>query len=263
LCYDYSMENLLFPKIKLSDGTISYGGNQAWYSSKAAADGGCGSVAAANALTALASSSSEVARKLGISPGRDGIYQESPFKSFMENVYSYVGSGFYFIRPFGIGIAKYVQRVLLYASRRGIYLRPHVYPTAFASYNRPVRFIYKGLKENGAVGLMASWNSYNAVFTYPKGSATAKIKNHFLTVTGIEKTEDGDYRLTVSTWGKKGTISYKEVYQSWQGFRAFGTALVFFTTGGSSFSVKKDIPAAPLKIWSAFLANMLTGIRKT
>jgi hypothetical protein len=256
------MENKLFPKIKLKDGSIAYGGNQAWYSSKAAAAGGCGSVAAANSLASLAASHSDIARKLGISPGRDGIFPESAFQAFMDNLYLHIGSGFFFIRPFGIGIARYVRSVLSYASRRSICLKSHVYITTFASYNRPIRFICRGLKENGAVALLASWNSYTASFAYPNGVAKAKIKNHFITITGIKRVSSGDYTLTVSTWGKKGTISYRDIYESWQGVRAFGTALVYFTPDGSISSARHDILAAPFSILGSIISVFLSGIRK-
>ena len=262
VCYDIPMENILFPKIKSLSGAVSYGGNQAWYESKAAAAGGCGAVSAANVLASLAASDPEVSRKLHISPGEGGVYSEQAYRSFMESIYRVVGSGFFFIKPFGVGIARYTQKVLSYALHRGLCLRDHICVTTFASYNRPVRFIYQGLKDNGAVALLASWNSYMVTFAYPKGVANAKIKNHFITITGIKKERNGDYTLTISTWGKKGTISYREIYQSWQGFRAFGTALVYFTPGGSEASVRRDICTAPLRIWSSMLTKFLGGLDK-
>ena len=164
----------------------------------------------------------------------------------MSSVYKGVGSAFFFNRPMGIGIWRYTKNVLKYARSRNIYLDSHVCVTTFSAYNRPLHFIRSGLAKSGAVALLASWNSYTVTFRYPNGTATARIKNHFITITGISRDAEGNILLTVSTWGKKGTIPYREIYNSWQGFGAIDTALIFFTPTGTRSSVERQIMRTPL-----------------
>ncbi len=234
-----------FPTVKNPDGSVSYGADQAWFSSAAAALGGCGAAAAVNSLAALALHYPELSQKLGLPESSDGEFSREKFRIFMDKVCSCVGTSVFFGRPMGIGIWRYTKSVLQYAASHDVFLESHVCVTTYVSGNLPVRFIKNGLAKCGAVALLASWNSYTAEFSGPCGTAEAKIKNHFITITGMEKTAEG-LLLTISTWGKKGTVSYKEVFESWQGAGAVDTALIYFTPTGTKRSVRRQIAQAPL-----------------
>lgn len=217
-----------FIEIAQPDGSVSYGGAQAWFEEELGRTSGCGSVAAANMLACLAKKYPDFQKKWNLDFQENGRISRESFLDFQESVFSFVGS-WRWPKPMGIGIWRYTRRTLLYAASRQVYLQPHALVTSCISdHERPLAFIRGGLKRAGAVTLLTTWNSF------------ADIKNHFITITDIEKTDGGEVLLEVSTWGKKAVYSYDEIWQSWQSCRAVGTALVYFTPAESPAVTEKS-----------------------
>ena len=239
-----SLKKVDMPLIAAGRGRLSYGGHQAWYAERSARMAGCGSVAAANALAVLAKSDREAASALPLAGGPDGRYERTGYLAFMESIYTLMGSGFNFQKPVGITISRYVRSVLSYGLSRGLYLIPHILLTPYRKADEAEAFLREALLNGQAITLAMSWNRIVALFDDDFGPKAETIKNHYMTVSGLEELPDGDIDLLISTWGRKGRIRFNDLVASWQSPRAVDTALIWFERGASEKDTKKALRTA-------------------
>ena len=215
---------------------MSYGGHQAWYPDRPARQAGCGSVAAANQLAVLAFGDKVVSERLCLIPEPNGSYTQSAFLSYMEGIYRRMGCGIRITKPVGITISRYVRSVIRYGIDRGLWFEPHILLTPYRSYEEAKEFLDKALDDGQAVTLALSWNEVPILFDDDRKPQLRPVKNHYLTISGMEKGTGEDTALTISSWGRKGILQLKDLVRSWQSPKAVDTALIYFTADGSKVS---------------------------
>ena len=241
---DKPFKKVDMPLIVSGRGRLSYGGHQGWYADRSARAAGCGSVAAANALAVLARHDEAANTALPLTADADGRYERSSFLRYMEGIYSLMGSGFHFQKPVGISISRYVRSVLKYGLKQGIPLTYEALLTPYCSSERAESFLEEAFDRGQAVTLAMSWNSVVAYFDDFHGPAAETLKNHYVTVSGIETAPDGRILLLISTWGRRGMIRLDELTASWQSCRAVDTALIKFSRASSEKETKKALRTA-------------------
>lgn len=247
-------------------GNISYGGNQDWYSSNTRAQGGCSSVAGANALRLLCQ----------CNPACRGIIRSSKkmpceiksalldrkcfkddFLMLMTGMYNTMRSfevfpinllydrkerdhkAFKYIKANnGRSSIGYISGVLRYAAKLGLMLEYKALPTAFVGKECAAAFITEGLKSSGSVTILTSYNKH-PLTTYNPTANTA-MKCHFATITGMD-----DENIIISTWGKKATVNIDEWLKSLHSIKAWESTLFYFVPT-DKISMIKSILASPL-----------------
>ncbi len=253
-----------------SSGTRYYGGDQEWYSSNTMAFAGCGSVAAANMLRALAYKYPEEFSKDSVSKEFDRLREEELYKDdftkFMGEIYKSmlvlelpVIRKIYDLRKrgkkplnlppsFGLSLNGFIRGTLKYAMRRGLKLHAHALPTAFCKYKKGLEFIKEGLNKSGSVVMMTSMNRHSLrLYRGKSGELTdgyekdRGVRSHFMTITGIEEREGQAPLIKITTWGRVATVPYDELNRSWHSIAAFTSCLYYFTPAGSEAVVKADI----------------------
>ncbi len=213
-----------------------YGGDQAWFPRNTQAHSGCGHVAALNSFLMLT-------HRFPI--------EKKTYMSYMNEMYKCMGAlevpilrKIYDMNKnvrickrippsFGQNSLGFILGMLRFAKKRGLALRSRFRFTFFCSYRSGLRFIKRGLKENGAVTLLTARNRlpltlYSDYTNANKPQSVNKMRNHFVTITGIE--EQGDKtRLIISTWGRIATLDYDELVRSWHTLGALQSAMYFFS----------------------------------
>lgn len=243
LCYDTGMRTLDLPIVR-GQNQLSYGGHQAWYDDRAARRAGCGSVAAANSLAVLAGHDSEAAACLDLWPDSDGRYSRQDYLAYMQGIYRRMGCGLKLNKPVGITVSRYVRSVLIYASERNLYLRPHILLTPYCSASEAESFLKDAFDAGAAVTLALSWNQVPVLFSDKKKPQIRPVKNHYVTISGIDEDAERRVRLIISTWGRKASLLLDDLAASWQSPKAVDTALIFFTPDGDERSLKKALRQA-------------------
>ncbi len=249
-------------QIQGPDRTISYGGDQRWFSSNTKAMGGCGSVAGANALRALARCDAGFGSLVRSSPTipaqiKDALCSDNPghdsFPLLMTGVYETMGS--FEIFPlnhiydrvdrssktftrlkstWGLSNVGFIIGIIRFVRKMGLDITVQYAPCAFMSKEDAGQFIRKGLRNSGAVVLLTCKNTHNArlyradsdLAARLSGGADSSIKSHFTTITDI----DTD-RLLITTWGRPGVIDLNELAGSWQSIRAYEASLMYIRPG--------------------------------
>ena len=269
-------------------GALLYGGDQRWYSSNTRAQGGCGSVAAANALRALALNDKGTAdlirtgeripdqlkeALLKVRPAKDcfeilmtGIYNkmhafEIPILNRIYDRKSRDHRLFKIIRPNqGQTNTGFIIGIIRFAKSLGINIKVNYLTTAFADPKEGRSFIEEGLEKSGAVVLMTSYNKHGLKL-YPEGAkldeelkkgAESSMKCHFATITDM----DGD-RVLISTWGKPAVGSFMEISSSWQSIKAFESTLMYITP-----SDKKEAKTCMFNAYKAFAGGVLKALTR-
>ncbi len=275
-----------------ADGTLYYGGDQAWYASNTWAMAGCGSVAGANSLRLLAMKDPELYSEIRTSKYiptelKRALLFKRPKKDdylmLMTGMYRSVWTWEYYplnriydrhernqklftkyLRPNGgASSSAFIRGVLQFSRKHRLHLNAHYLPTAFCSKEQALEFIRAGLNESGCVTLLNSYNkcpmtTYNAQTVIARSAnlrtQNATMKNHFACITGI--TEGDDPRLILSTWGQLATINVSELVESWHSIKAYESTLFYFTTGTPAQTMH-DLWTSPLCIlkgvWQAIL----------
>ncbi len=256
-------------KITAPDNKPAYGGDQGWFSSNTRAQGGCSSIAGANALRALFRTNPSLRYHIKDNTKmpyelKDAILSPKPdkdsFEELMTGIYNTMGAMVLFplnliydrvrrdnaffnkVRPSqGLTNTGFIIGIIRFARRYGINLSVKSLPTAFVSKDRAVSFIKEGLKTSGAVVLLTSYNKHNARLYNPDGDfdksfepecgRDVSIKCHFTTITDID--ED---RLLITTWGKPAIVDINELAGSWQSIKAFESTLMYITLSGKGQS---------------------------
>ncbi len=259
-----------------------YGGDQSWFSSNTKAAGGCGSVAGANALRALARCNKEFRKLITDSkkipaPVKDALCSDSPdhenFSLLMTGVYETMGS--FEIFPLNLIYDRkdrsskvfsklkstlgqtntgFIIGIIRFARKLSIDITVKSLPAAFVTKERARQFIEEGLRSSGAVVLLTCHNRHNARLFDPDSDlgkkltdgADSAIKSHFTTITDI----DGD-RLLITTWGKPGVVDLNELAGSWRSIKAYEASLMYLLP-----AKKKEATSAMLTSWKLFMAGL-------
>ena len=268
-------------------GTTYYGGDQNWYGSNTRAYAGCGSVACANMLRALADrypkefTDDGVAGELRTLTG-DVIYKDDfiglmgdIYKSmlvfevpFIRRIYDHGkrDSRVFKIVPSSLGLSLngFINGTLKFCRSRGLLLHVHALPTAFCSYEKGIEFIREGLDKSGSVVMLTSLNRHPLKVYSGKsgeltgGSDTKKgVRSHFMTITGIvEDTENKEPLIKISTWGRVATVPYDKLNRSWHKMRAYTSCLYYFTPAHSRAVVRADLRRSVLVLYRAVFKGL-------
>ncbi len=269
-------------QIQGPDRKISYGGDQRWFSSNTRALGGCGSVAGANALRALARNDKQffdAVKSSGKIPAqiKDALCSDNPghenFSLLMTGVYETMGS--FEIFPlnriydrkersskvfskikstFGLTNVGYIIGIIRFARKMGLDITVEYTPCAFTTKERARTFIKEGLQKSGAVVLLTCRNAHNArIYKADSnlgerlaGGSDSAIKSHFTTITDI----DTD-RLLITTWGKPGVVDLNELAGSWQSIRAYEASLMYIRSGS-----RREATSCMVWAWKLFMSGL-------
>ena len=242
-----SRENLL--KITDSKGNVYYGGNQDWYSSNTRAQGGCSSVAGANALRALARSDKlchdtiRSSKKMPVEIRNALLKKEcrrDDFLMLMTGIYNTMRS--FEVFPLNIIYDRnkrsskcfkylkanngrssigFISGVIRFAKKIGLNLACKALPTAFAGKKSVIDFIREGLTVSGSVAILTSYNKHAITTLNPTQCSTMKC--HFATITGMD-----DSKIFLSTWGKSGYAEIDEWVTSLNSIKAWESTLFYF-----------------------------------
>ncbi len=247
---------------------IYYGGDQSWFPRNTAFKGGCGPVCGANILTILADRYSNYQEKLDIHIDEKHFIPQDDYLMLMNDIYkaSYPlevpvinfiydkcarnNKIFRYIpATFGMTMPHFARGVLRYASSNHIYLQYRSRSSLFCSYTRGLTFIKLALA-NGYPVVLLTTNSRFPFTTYERPYMTTgtshTMRKHFVTITGIKETNNPNGpELTITTWGKTGSIAYKELYHSWNSIRSFGSTMLYFIPAKSPRATKFAMIKSP------------------
>lgn len=260
----------------------SYGGDQGWFSSNTKAAGGCGSVAGANALRALALLDEGFRKQITSSktipaPVKDAMCSKDPgresFALLMTGVYETMGS--FEIFPlnliydrkdrsktplskvksslgrsnmgFIIGLIRFMRKFSIDIAVKSL-------PVAFATKEKARDFITEGLRTSGSVVMLTCRNKHNVRLFDADADLTKRlvegrdtpIKSHFTTITDIDLD-----RLLITTWGKPGVVDFNELVGSWQSIRAYEACLMYIVP-----ATKKEATKCMFSAWKLFFAGI-------
>ncbi len=269
-------------QIQGPDRKISYGGDQRWFSSNTRALGGCGSVAGANALRALARYDKQFFESVRASAKipvqiKDALCSEDPghenFSLLMTGVYETMGSfeifplnRIYDCRErsskvftrlkstFGLTNVGFIIGIIRFARKMGLDITVEYKACAFLSKEEARDFIKEGLKNSGSVVMLTCRNAHNARLYRADsnlegrltGGFDSAIKSHFTTITDI----DAD-RLLITTWGKPGVIDLNELAGSWRSIRAYEASLMYIRPGS-----RKEATSCMMSAWKLFMSGI-------
>lgn len=242
----------LCPRIVSAEhGKVYYGGDQAWFPRNSAFKGGCGPICGANVLTAYADKNTKFQENLNISISNKHLISQENYLQMMKDVYKTMrpleipilsqiydkcsrnNKVFrYLPATFGVTMPHFALGVLKYAASKNIYLQYRSFTSMFCSYTRGLTFIKLALANGYPVVLLTTNNKFPFITydrPYMSTGTSHKMARHFVTITDIKETDGNkDPELTITTWGKTGTIAYKDLYRSWNSIRAFGSTMLYF-----------------------------------
>lgn len=189
------------------------GGNQEWFKESGnytAAYGGCGPVAAANILAALARENLTFAKQINHPNwhAQDTI-EKAEYLSFMESIYETVTpfeiyrakESRNFLSSFGVFSSRHFkQRTVKYASGRGLSLKAVDYKI------EDFEKIKTALDKNNYLAFLNTWTKIPLY--RPDGSLATKYNRHWVTLIGCNEN-----RIAVSSWGKEYFINYNDLLQ--------------------------------------------------
>ena len=254
------------------NGTMYYGGDQAWFKRNTMAFAGCGVVAAANTMRALLCKYPDAYKKAS---GRlkslgNVIITKSEYSSVINDMYrkmfvaelpvanviydmkevEYGSRLFKHIPPsLGMNAASVVRGLLRYAASYGVLIHDIYLSTGYVDYEKGLAFIREGLDKNGAVILLTSFNKHPLTLYSGKAGDTKRpvsvsdMKTHFATITGIIDAKD-EPLIKLSSWGRVATIPYRELHESWQKRRSYVSALIYFVPVSSKAMYRADLRKA-------------------
>ncbi|MCR5735862.1 MAG: hypothetical protein K6G22_14775 [Lachnospiraceae bacterium] len=264
------------------DGKKYYGGDQSWFDKNTRAYAGCGVVAGVNVLRTLMQRDSSIKTDVGedLKIMKKSDISRDEYTGLMNKMYKKMlvyeipginmiynaskrGSKLFkvFIPSFGMSPDGFIRGVLKFAKDNGILLHSHSIATAFQSYEKGLSFIKEGLEKSGAVVIMTSFNKH-PLKLYPKpddkkNASNTSMKSHFATITEILYNDGGDPVLKLSTWGKMATVTYKELYETWQKRCAYTSTLFYFTRAESDAVYRADRRRAILTLLKCIKQTVL------
>ncbi|MFI3209418.1 MAG: hypothetical protein R3Y40_09845 [Eubacteriales bacterium] len=243
---------------------VYYGGDQSWLPRNTAAKGGCGPVCGANILTVYADKNPQYQTLFDININEKHFVSQDEYLDLLQELYSTmhiweipVLSNIYdrisrtnrlfryLPSTLGIDICHFTQGVLRYAAKKEVYLKHRSLSTWFCGYTRGLTFIKLALT-NGYPVVMLTTNSKFPFMLYDRpylqNGVSKKMAHHFVTITDIKETpNDSNPELVITTWGKTGVISYKDLYKSWHSIKAFGSGMVYFVPSKNLRTTKRSI----------------------
>lgn len=242
----------LCPRIvSVEQNNVSFGGNQSWFTRNTAYKGGCGPVSAANILTVYADKNPNLQSKFNISIDEKHFVTQDKYLLMLQDIYdnmhirelplinqlydsvSRTNKLFKYIpATIGTDLCHFTRGVLRYASKKDVYLQYRSRSTFFCGYTRGLTFIKLALSNGYPVALLTTNSSFPFMVyerPYIQIGTPKTMKRHFVTITDIRESTTGQGpELIITTWGKTGSIAYKDLYRSWCSIRSFGSGLVYF-----------------------------------
>lgn len=269
-----------FLVIKKGKQDFAYGGNQAWFDKATAKIGACGVVAAANAFLGLAYKDKDISKKLSLKEEENGSILYENYKAFMEllygkmktieipfysSLYNRIGKKYKwqeFIEPsYGMTYIRYICRSLSFAEERKIYLKCKKVATAYISEKKALRFLKAGIKRAGIVTVLVSKNEQEVALMDKAG--VKKVKDHFYSITEIQKDGEGNLFLIGSSWGEKFKISFMDWQKSYQSIMARGSGMVYFIKAKNREESQKERVKVFIFILRTLLALSKGVIKKS
>ncbi|MFI3170947.1 MAG: hypothetical protein R3Y58_01045 [Eubacteriales bacterium] len=253
---------------------VYYGGDQSWLPRNTAFKGGCGPVCGANLLTTYADRYTQFQEHLGLHINEKHFINQDEYLKLLQEIYdtmhlreipilnkiydkvSRSNKLFKYIPTnLGTGICHFTQGILRFGIKKGMYLQFRSRSTMLCSYTRGLTFIKLALS-NGYPVVLLSTNCKFPFMLYERpyfqNGTAKKMFRHFVTITDIrESTEGKGPELVITTWGKTGTIAYKDLYLSWRSLKSFGSSMVYFIPAKSHKSTK----LAMLKAYSILIRH--------
>lgn len=243
---------------------ISFGGNQAWLSRNTAAKAGGGPISVTNIIVTYAKSNEDYAKHLNISFCDNGLINQTDYLILLNDVYRTVkphefpifnriydrlarnNRFFTRVNPgFLVKLRKLSKGMLRFGLKKDIFLQPRTLSTLFCGYTRGLTFIKLAVSNGYPVALLTTSNSHSiTIFDHPHlyDGRNEKMKKHIVTIINVlEVKSEASPELVITTWGKTATISYDELYKSWQSIRAIGSGMVYFIPAKDKKTVKKCI----------------------
>lgn len=243
----------LCPRIKGSDEFHAYyGGDQSWLDRNTAFRSGCAPTCAANVMTILAMNSVVYANKLDVSLDKRNFISQDDYTRILNGIYRYMGifevpwvNKCYDKSPreqlptlpvtMGTNLLLFAFGVKRYGKKHGIKLKPNIMFTRDSNYYRGLAFIKLALTSGYPVVLLTTASSFDYTLferPYMQGPCDVSMKYHFVTITDVRDTAINDEPdILITSLGKTGQISYKNLYNSWQSPRAVGSGLCYFVPG--------------------------------
>ncbi len=249
-----------------------YGGDQAWFKRNTMTFAGCGVVAAANTMRALLCKYPEAynSARGNLKVLGNVIITKAEFISVINDMYKkmfvaelplanliYDNGDFpygsrllkYIPPSFGMSAASVVRGLLKYANTNGLLIHDVYLSASYIDFERGLSFIKEGLKKNGAVILLTSFNKHPLTLYSGKAGDTShsisvsSMKTHFATITDILQ-EKGEPVIKLSTWGRVATIPYKTLHETWQKRSSYVSALIYFVPERSKAMYRADLRKA-------------------
>ncbi|MCR5106737.1 MAG: hypothetical protein K6B28_01095 [Lachnospiraceae bacterium] len=257
-----------------------YGGDQAWFKENTRAYGGCGVVAGTNMLrTILLKDDSIEVKGEELKKLKDTEVTKDDYIRVMNNMYKKmmvfevpIINRIYnavkrnakwtkiIIPSFGMSQGTFIRGLLSYAKENGILLHSHILTTTYCSYDKALEFIKEGLSDCGAVTILTSFNRHPLKLysnEEDKKTSESSMRSHFATVTEILYNDKNEPVLKMSTWGRMATVSYKELYHTWQKRRAYSSTLFYFTKAASNAVYRADIRNSAMTILRSVKQTLL------
>ncbi len=243
---------------------IYYGGDQAWYPRNTAYKGGCAPVCASNILAVLVDKFKQFQENFQLHIDDEHFVSQDEYLALMQKLYKFMhlrevpvlnaiydgtsrSNKLFSYLPTNLGtdISAFTRNVIKYALKHDVYLQYRSLSTPYCGYIRGLTFIKMALANGYPIALtITNRKVYCNLMDRPymQTGSPRKIKKHFVTITDIKESSDsGSPILTITTWGKTGTIAYTDLYKSWQSPLAFGSAMVYFTPTKSIHATKRAL----------------------
>lgn len=238
--------------LRPTDHHAYYGGSQEWFTRNTAFIGGCASVCGVNVLAICAENNPIFQELLGISINAKRVISIEDYTRVMHELYNTITmlevpvlnrlydnskrelSKNMIPASLGTTLFFFIRGMKRYSKSHNIKLNSHVMYTMNTNYMRSLTYIKLALSNGHPVVLLTTQNHFEYTLfdkAYFQGGSSETMSYRFVTITDIQSSGTKDNPdLIISTGGKNGKISYKDLYESWQSLSAFGSGMVYFTS---------------------------------
>ena len=253
--------------ISVENRHVYYGGDQSWLPRNTAYKGGCAPVCGANLLSVYADRNPQFQENLNIHVDEKHFIQQDEYLSMLQEIYSTMRlrevpilnhiydnlsrSNRIFKRiptNFGASLCHFTRGVLRYGLQKNINLQYRSRSTIFCSYTRGLTFIKLALANGYPVVLLTTNCKFPYLLhdrPYMHDGTQLHMHRHFVTITDIHESITGQGpELVITTWGKTGTIAYRDLYHSWKSIRSFGSGMVYFIPAKNVKTTKRALMRA-------------------
>lgn len=248
----------LCPRINRTlDHHAYYGGSQSWFLRNTQFIGGCAAVCGANVITIYASDAPEFQKRLGITIDKKRFISLDDYCKVMHSIYKRIlmlevpiinrltdrvsreaKTNYILPSTCGTTMIFFILGMKSFARKYGLKLNSNSMYTTNCSYIRGLTYIKLALSNGHPVVLLTTNNTFEYTLyhkAYRQDAKSHTMKKHFVTITDIQESGIKDEPdLIISTWGKTGRISYKELHESWQSPKSFGSSMAHFVPRNGS-----------------------------